>query len=317
MRILIIGGTGLVGRYLVSRCVAAGHNVTVVSRSAATSLSGARVIQGDISQPGWLAIVGIDPFAYDFVVHLAYSINGGAAYDRAVTVTSVVDTLRYFAGASLKHFIYVGSMSVFGLDLPAGILDEQAPRVPDNEYALNKIDASAAVMSADIACPVSVLHPTGVYDAFSKRLVDYRNLLNNGYIVLDAGGRGINNIVHADDVAIAIVTCLTRRRGDRAEEYVINGEGICYSEWFEVLERHLGVENEKRVPLRFLALCHGPLRRLLRAIGLRPPIVLPDYKRAMFERGAIFSSGKAGAHFEWKPVNRFVDINSASLAAQF
>jgi nucleoside-diphosphate-sugar epimerase len=308
MRVLILGGTGLVGGYLLARCISAGIEVTVVSRSADKVRKPARVIVADISRPGWALDAGIDPAAFDLVVHLAYATSGDASYDRAVTVDSVIETVRHFAGSPLKHFIYLGSMSVFGLDLPAGRLDENAPRVPDNDYARNKIDASAAVLAADVTFPVSILHPTGVHDITSKRLKSYREMLANGYIVLDAGGRGINNIVHADDVAAAIVACFTRQQGGHAEEYVINGEAIPFGEWLAILERQVGVANRPRLPIKFIQLYRWPLRRVLRAIGLRLPILLPAYKRAIFERGALFVSDKATAHFGWHPTYRFADV---------
>jgi len=308
MRVLIIGGTGLVGRYLLARCVAAGHEVAVVTRSADRVPVSARAIVADISKAGWGANADIDPLAFDMVVHLAYATTQDAAYDRAVTVDSVIETLNHFKDSSLKHFIYLGSMSVFGIELPPGQLNETAPRVPDNDYAQNKIDASAAAMEADISFKVSVLHPTGVYSANSKRLKSYREMLANGYLVLVAGGRGINNIVHADDVAAAILACATRQKGGRAEEYLVNGEAIKYSEWFTVLEQQLGVVDQHRVPARLSSLCRGPLRRILRTARLRLPIIMPAYKRAIFERNTLIVSDKAAAHFGWQPCLQFKNV---------
>lgn len=180
MRILIIGGTGLVGRYLLDRCMAAGHEVAVVTRSAdRVPVTGCAIV-ADISKAGWAMNAGIDPLAYDTVVHCAYATTQDEDYDRAVTVDSLVEALHHFQDSLLKHFIYLGSMSVFGINLPQLRLDETAPRVPDNDYAHNKIDASAAAMEASVSFKVSVLHPTGVYSATSKRLTSYCEMLANG-----------------------------------------------------------------------------------------------------------------------------------------
>lgn len=308
MRILIIGGTGLVGSYLVARCVAAGFEVAIVSRSADRVPKEARAIVADISSPGWVKNSGINPQDFDVVVHLAYSTTGDASYDRTVTVDSVVETVDHFSASRLQHFIYLGSMSVFGIDLPPGRLDEKAPRVADNDYARNKIDASAAMMEARVNFLVSVLHPTGVYDAASKRIKSYRDMLTSGYIVLDEGGRGINNIIHADDVAAAILACAKRKNGRRAEEYIVNGEAITYGDWFNIIEHQLGVAVRRRVPAKLLQLCRGPLRSVLRGIGFRPPILVPQYKRAIFERDTLLVSDKAAAHFGWRPRLRFQEV---------
>jgi uncharacterized protein YbjT (DUF2867 family) len=49
MRILVVGGTGLAGRVLVQRALAAGHSVRVLSRSAAAEVpAGTELVTGDL-----------------------------------------------------------------------------------------------------------------------------------------------------------------------------------------------------------------------------------------------------------------------------
>jgi uncharacterized protein len=71
MRVLVTGGTGLVGRHLVARLCDRGDEVLVLSRSsfAAASLpEGTRVINGDPTSPGsWLDEIA----RCDGVIHLA------------------------------------------------------------------------------------------------------------------------------------------------------------------------------------------------------------------------------------------------------
>lgn len=303
---LVIGGTGLVGRYLLSRLAMDGHKVSVITRDPKRVPIPARPIVADISQAGWLD--AIDPALYDFVVHMAYATTGNASYDRAVTMTSVAETVEYFRDSPLKHFVLLGSMSVFGMELPAGMLDEQIPRVPDCEYAKNKIDAVSTAVSADVKFPISVLHPTGVYADGSERLNMYSNTLSQGYILFKAGGQGINNIVHAADVAAAIVAVTNRKLGARVEEYIINGETISFADWLGALERCFGVEERKRIPAALAPICRGPMRRILAAMGFRVPIALPAYKAAIFERRATLSSDKAKLHFTWQANSRFADM---------
>lgn len=308
MRVLIIGGTGLVGSFLVKYFVAEGHKVSIVSRSAERVPKTARAIVADISLIGWTKNMVINPEDFDVVVYLAYATTEDKSYDRIVTVDSVVEIIEHFKKASLQHFIYVGSMSVFGIELPAGTFDENTPKIADNDYARNKIDACAAVISSHVDFKVSVLHPTGVYGSTSKRLKSYREMLSKGYLVLDAGGHGINNIVHADDVAAAIYACSTRIIGNRAEEYIVNGETISFAEWFSILESKKGLNKHPRLPVIFAPWYRGPLRRFLIALGYRLPILMPAYKRRMYEREAYFVSDKAAAHFDWQPKILFQDV---------
>lgn len=109
-------------------------------------------------------------------------------------------------------------------------------------------------------------------------------------------------------MASAILACATRQKGERAEEYLINGEAIKYSEWLAVIEQHLGVANRHRLPAKLLQLCCGPLRQFFSAVRLRVPIIMPAYKRAIFERKTLILSDKATTHFGWRPCLLFKSV---------
>lgn len=74
MRVVVTGGTGLIGRALVPRLIQHGHEVIVISRSG-KGPAGCRTVQGDPSIAGdWLREIE----ACDAVIHLAgESIAGG------------------------------------------------------------------------------------------------------------------------------------------------------------------------------------------------------------------------------------------------
>jgi nucleoside-diphosphate-sugar epimerase len=307
MRILIIGGTGLIGSFLQEKCEKSGYSVAIVTRDASRVSVPAKAIVADISVPGWTLSANIDPTGFDVVIFMAYATTEDEEYNRRVTVDSVEEAVQFFAGNNLSHFIYVGSMSVFGLDLSDEIIDENSGRVADNDYARNKIDACKAVTSANVDFKVSVLHPTGVYDEHSKRIKMYHELLASHYIVFDDGEQGVNNIVHADDVAEAILAYVNRSAGQRVEEYIVNGEAISYCKWFEVIETKFNLINRFKVPSFMSSLCRGPVRKLLSTLNLRIPVYLPAYKRAMFERQSTFVSDKARQAFGWESAISFND----------
>ncbi len=295
------------GSFLVDRLECEGHRVSVLSRAPESVKAPADRIVADVSKAGWLA--AIDPSQFDYVVHMAYATTGNAEYDRAVTVKSVVDVIEHFRNSALKHFILLGSMSVFGMKLQDCKIDEDAPRVPDCEYAKNKIDAASAAMGANTGFAVTVLHPTGVYKLGSKRLTMYENIFKVGYFLDQEKCLGINNIVHADDVANAILLSACRKSGGLAEEYICNGEAILYLNWLSALESRLGVADFQRLPSFLAPLCRGPIRRLLVLGRFRIPIRLPAYKMEIFQRKALFSSEKALAHFGWSASKRFSDAD--------
>lgn len=317
MKVLVLGGTGLVGGYLVSRLLAAGRSVDVLSRdcSRVPTADRLRAIRGDLAEPSWLGHPELALASYDAVYHLAYATTPDSGYDRAVTTESVVSLVRALDGmgdTGPRHVVYLGSMAVFGATPPARV-DESAPRVGDTAYATNKIDATRALLNHAGSYLATVLHPTGVYDMErSKRIRSYTELLASRYIVTAAGALGTTNIVHADDVAAACVQALDRPSAPRSVEYLINGESLSYAEWFASLEKWLGVDGYRRVPEPIAAVARvvpAPVRRLAR---LRLPARVPDYKAAAFEHVAVFDSSKAAAELGFHPIHRFRDLCAAA-----
>ena len=212
-----------------------------------------------------------------------------------------------------NHFIYVGSMSCFGIDLTSRIVDELSPKVAYDNYSNNKIDACNYLHSAKFNFPISILHPTGVYDKYSKRLEMYRNILKDGYIVFNAKKKGINNIIHADDVARACIEVTYRKMGNNCDEYIITGEEIYYLEWFRILERELGTEARVHLPALISPFLRGPIGALFRQLQCKVPIIVPRYKRALFERETSFSAEKARSHWGYQAALYFNDVMKSSL----
>ena len=209
---------------------------------------------------------------------MAYATTEDSEYNRAVTVQSVIDLLDHLRDVKLQHFIYLGSMAVFGDMTP---------------YAQNKLDAAQAVLKANVPFRVTVLHPTGVYDANSKRIRDYKAMFETGYIVSPADG--IANIVHADDVAGAIVSSASRTKGAQAEEYMINGETLTYREWFAALEREVGVAFWPKLPAWLSPFIRGPIAKLARKLRFRKALPIPLYKLTAYRAKTAYSSERA----EW------------------
>lgn len=308
MNALVLGGSGLVGRYLVARLIKDGHAVDVLTRDAArVSGSGARALVADLSQPDWLTRAGIGLANYDAIFHLAYATRTDEQYNRTVTVDSVravMDGLRTLSDGKPRHVVYIGSMVVFGATPADSVVTEQSARVGDTTYAANKLAATQLALEPMPHVHRSVLHPTGVYDASSRRIKQYRGLLESNYIPMRHGGSGFNNIVHADDVALAALMCLDRARRDPAphgEEFIINGEVVVYRDWFAQLAETVENKSWLRLPPLARPLCRGPVRRLLNAAGVCCPLPIPDYKLSAYEMQTEFSSAKARTHFGYAP----------------
>jgi 2'-hydroxyisoflavone reductase len=104
MRILIIGGTRLVGRQIAQAAIDAGHDVTLFNRGKAdpNGLSGAALLVGDRDSDLSALITG----EWDATIDVC-------AY-QPQQVRSLLGTLGDRAG----HFTFISTISVFSLDVP-------------------------------------------------------------------------------------------------------------------------------------------------------------------------------------------------------
>lgn len=151
MKVLIIGGTGMIGTAVVKALIRHGDSVCGLARSSAAaeklSALGAATIQGSIQTLNWESAVADS----EAVIH--------CAYDRQANMTEVDKKLMEWLLPQLgpKPFIYTGSCWVFG----EGELGEAMPFVRNAALTLDwLIDGCEAALTAAHGL---VIHPACVY----------------------------------------------------------------------------------------------------------------------------------------------------------
>lgn len=121
MQLLVLGGGGFLGHHAVAEAVAAGHEVTVFSRTTGSGVEGVEVLQGD--RGGDLSVLR------------------GRSWDSVLDTFSdpaaVAASARLLSG-SVGAYGYVSGMSVYAPGGPA-VPDESAPvRGPDDTGVLQE-----------------------------------------------------------------------------------------------------------------------------------------------------------------------------------
>lgn len=131
MRILILGGSGFVGRVLASTAVSAGHDVTVFNRGLRDPVPGVTVLTGDRLAAGGLAALGTG--TWDAVV------------DTWSAQAEPVGTTAALLAGRAGHLTYVSSRSVYRW-LGTDLVDENAPLadLDDPGYAGDKLRGERA-----------------------------------------------------------------------------------------------------------------------------------------------------------------------------
>ncbi len=166
MRIAVTGGTGLVGRFIVNEALAAGDQVTVMTRNPpAPGFFAAEVthlpydLSGDVPE-----IAGFDAIVHAAFDHVPGRYRGGEGDDPEGFMARNRDGSIGLFAASVRagaHVVFISSRAVYGPQ--SGVLTEGMRCQPDTLYGQAKLAAERALISLDGRA--TILRATGVYGA--------------------------------------------------------------------------------------------------------------------------------------------------------
>ncbi|KQQ08170.1 NAD-dependent epimerase/dehydratase family protein [Rathayibacter sp. Leaf296] len=146
MRIAVTGGSGKLGRSVVARLRASGHDVYNLDRAGERGPGFVRIDVADYGQVvDAIQAVGDQYEGIDAVVHLAAIPAPGIVPDIATFQNNMLSTFNVFHAAirsGIRNVVYASSETVLGLpfDVPPPYIpvDEKYPARPESVYSLTK-----------------------------------------------------------------------------------------------------------------------------------------------------------------------------------
>jgi nucleoside-diphosphate-sugar epimerase len=261
MRIFVAGGTGAIGRPLVAALAAAGHEVTVFSRSeervVALGVPGLVPVVGDAFDAGSLvrAVQGAEPeVVVNQLTNLAQSANP-LAVKRGFDATSrlrreVSGTLVTASRSAGARRVVAQSIS-FAYRPGPGVRTESDPLWTDATGQIGQLTGSvAALESATLGDPdvegVVLRYGTfyGPGTSFGRDGL-YVSMLAKRRLPIPGDGGGLFGLVHLDDAASATVAAL---EGPTGIYNVVDDVPARASEWMPFVAELLGAKPPHRVP---------------------------------------------------------------------
>src|SRR5580700_9381918 len=154
MRILVTGGTGLLGGRLIRKLPGNGHQVFALTRSASSHAKlralGASPVEGDLESNSPLSLPTVDA-----VVHAAalFRFSGPREPFFRTNVDGTAALLQAAEAAGAQTFVYISAAGIIMDDAgtPIHNADESAPTFPNHfsAYLASKARAEQLVLTAN------------------------------------------------------------------------------------------------------------------------------------------------------------------------
>lgn len=161
-RVLITGASGFTGRYVMERLREDGWEVVQLSVPGETASGTVNLLDRDALRA---SLQRLQPHAVVHLAAISFVAHGDAEEIYRVNVVGTRNLLEALAELSVppSHVLLASSANVYGN--AGGVLDEQAPLAPQNDYAVSKMAMEAMAQLWGERLPITIVRPfnyTGV-----------------------------------------------------------------------------------------------------------------------------------------------------------
>ena len=300
----ITGIGGFIGHRMVQRAFDEGWRVRgfdINARAVARAEeAGAEAVVGDVGDPEFLreAFDGVD-----VVFHTAAIVDEGGPRElfERVNVSGTRNVCRAARDAGVQRLVHLSSVMVYGFDYPDGVSETAELSEQTNIYCATKQESDRIVRDFHETggLEVIVIRPGDVYGAGSRPWVlRPLEVMEAGLFSLPAGGDGVINHVHVDNLLDAVFLALDK--GATGEVFnVTDGEATAAKEFFRYHAEWLGQGGVSTLPtplIKGFATVAAPLWRLF---GSEPPATV-DAVNFLLRRAKI-STERARSELGYAP----------------
>jgi len=313
-RILVLGGTGFIGKEVVRQLIDAGHSVRLMVRSVAAVprelLASERVecVAGDIAnKPDLLrAMKGTET-----VFHLARANVKSWADYRELEIEATRRVGECALASGVKRLVYTGTIDSYYCGQGAGTITEETPLDPRierrNLYARAKAASEAILMRMyrDQRLPLVIVRPGIVIGRGGSPFHWGVGMWWND-AVCQIWGDGTNKLalVLVEDVAAGLIAAMETASIEGRAFNLVGDPKLTANEYLDALDKAGSIRIQRRATAiaRFYLL---DMMKWLAKVAVRhPERRMPSYRDWESRTGrAVFDCSAAKKTLGWKPVS--------------
>ena len=230
MRVLFLGGAGMIGAAAAAEAVRQGHELTIVTRGEPRRAlpAGARQLRCDVYRPAELRAT----------LHAA---RGGERYDAVVnwvgyTPAQLAGQAELFCGLT-GQYVFISTCSVFARPVPSLPVTESSPRCqPTFGYARDKL-ACEEFLAAEYRAtgfPLTIVRPAHVYDRTVVPVLAgwtaIGRMRSGKPVIVHGDGTSLWTLMHSHDFARAFVPLLGNGHAIGESVNVVSGDILTWDQ---------------------------------------------------------------------------------------
>jgi len=249
MKVLFIGGTGVISTSCSQLCLEKGYDLFLLNRgkSIRTAPEGAKIISGDINDVEAIKKI-IEKEEFDSVVDwIAFSEN------------NVKRDFELFRDKTAQY-IFISSASAYSPKRTLPITEKTPLENPYWAYSHAKIDCENYLMEKyrEEKFPVTIVRPSHTYDKTKNLLrVDYLpfyRMKNGKPIIIHDEGKSLWTLTHTKDFAKGFVGLLGNQKTIGEAYHITSDEVLTWNKIAETLAETAGFEVKiSHIPSKFIA----------------------------------------------------------------
>jgi nucleoside-diphosphate-sugar epimerase len=256
MRILFIGGTGIISTACTALAAARGMDVTLLSRGQheAQLPAGVKTLIADVNDPALLQQMEHESF--DVVVDWV-----------AFTPADIERDLKLFRGRT-RQFVFISSTSAYQKPQTHYLMTESTPLAnPHWDYSRNKIACEERLMQAyrEEGFPVTIVRPSLTYgdtqiplvlNSWEKSYTAVDRMLRGQKMIVPGDGSSLWVVTHNTDFAKGLVGLLGHAQAIGHAFHITSDEVLTWHQLFRIVGAAVGVEPKLvHIPSDFIIAC--------------------------------------------------------------